>query len=40
MTRFNISLDDAIKLVKIALQSKTKNAIYVPKLKAFILKIW
>ena len=38
MTRFNISLNDAIDLVKIALKSKTKNAIFVPKLKSFYIK--
>ena len=38
MTRFNISLNSAIELVKIALKSKTKNAIFVPKLKSFYIK--
>ena len=38
MTRFNISLNSAIDLVKTALKNKTKNAIFVPKLKSFYIK--
>ena len=38
MTRFNISLNGAIDLVKTALKNKTKNAIFVPKLKSFYIK--
>ena len=38
MTRFNISLNGAIELVKIALKHKTKSAIFVPKLKSFYIK--
>ena len=39
MTRFNISLSDAIDLVQISLKSNQNGAIFVPKLKVFISKI-
>ena len=38
MTRFNISLNLAIEMVKIALKNKEKKTILVPKLKSFYVK--
>ena len=39
MTRFNISLKEAIKLVETAIQRGQQGEIFVPKLKVFILGI-
>ena len=38
MTRFNISLLEAIKLVETAIQKDQQGQIYVPKLKSFYIK--
>ena len=38
MTRFNISLMEAVKLVETAIQKDQEGQIYVPKLKSFYIK--
>ena len=38
MTRFNISLNEAVKLVEIAIKNSQQGEIFVPKLKSFYVK--